>query len=179
MSKTRTEWFSTFRYMVPADYENWMEKLAADGWNIDKIGQWSSIRMVFKKTDPKQYRYIFDIHTSAKRDYLETYRQFGWEFVGQMASCFIWRKEYTAIRPESFTDLESIEKRNRNVMNAVMVSFILFTVITLVMIAATLLSSSSMSSEETLQMVLFTACAALFSTYLGWVVWKIYHNRDR
>ena len=135
--------------------------------------------MVFKKTDPKQYRYIFDIHTSAKRDYLETYRQFGWEFVGQMASCFIWRKEYTVIRPESFTDLESIEKRNRNVMNAVMVSFILFTVITLVMIAATLLSSSSMSSEETLQMVLFTACAALFSTYLGWVVWKIYHNRDR
>ncbi len=179
MSHTRTEWFSTFRYVVPADFENWMEKLAADGWNVDKIGQWSSIRMVFRKTEPKQYRYIFDIHTSTKRDYLETYRQFDWEFVGQMASCFIWRKEYTTVRPESFTDLESVEKRNRNVMNAVLVSFILFVVITIVMIAAALLSSSRMSSEETLQMILFIAFAGLFSTYLGWVVWKIFRNRER
>jgi hypothetical protein len=79
--------------MVPADYENWMEKLAADGWNIDKIGQWSSIRMVFKK----QIRN--NIGTSltfipVKADYLETTANLV-GIVGQMASCFIWRKEYT------------------------------------------------------------------------------------
>jgi cation transport ATPase len=178
MSKTRTEWFSTFRYVVPADYENWMKNwLQMAGISIKSVNgvpsAWYSKKQIRNNIGTSlTFITAQSVIISKPTANLVGNLSVKWQ-------AFHWRKEYTAIRPESFTDLESIEKRNRNVMNAVMVSFILFTVITLVMIAATLLSSSSMSSEETLQMVLFTACAALFSTYLGWVVWKIYHNRDR
>jgi predicted membrane metal-binding protein len=65
-------------------------------------------------------------------------------------------------------------------MNAVMVSLSCFTVITLVMIAATLLSSSSYELWGNTANVLFIACAVLiFDVISVWVVWKIYHNRDR
>lgn len=32
----KTVWFSAFRRVVPADYEQWLETLALQGWNIDR-----------------------------------------------------------------------------------------------------------------------------------------------
>ena len=94
MKNTKTVWFSAYRWVVPADYEAWLETLAKQGWNLQRIRQWDSIRMTFHKTEPKQYRYVFDLNAFPKKDYKATYQQFSWEFMGQMASCFIWRKEY-------------------------------------------------------------------------------------
>ena len=87
MKNTKTVWFSAYRWVVPADYEAWLETLAKQGWNLQRIRQWDSIRMTFHKTEPKQYRYVFDLNAFPKKDYKATYQQFGWEFMGQMASC--------------------------------------------------------------------------------------------
>ncbi len=119
-------WFALFRKVVPADYEEWMENLASEGWNIDRIGQFSSIRMTFNKTGPKKYRYVFDLNAFPRKDYVDIYSQFGWELVGRMSNCFVWRKEYKDIRPESFSDKESIVKRNKRTRNAVAACLILF-----------------------------------------------------
>ena len=123
MKNTKTVWFSAYRWVVPADYEAWLETLAKQGWNLQRIRQWDSIRMTFHKTEPKQYRYVFDLNAFPKKDYKATYQQFGWEFMGQMASCFIWRKEYTGERPESFTDQDSLTRRNKRVRMAVHAAF--------------------------------------------------------
>ena len=125
MKNTKTVWFSAYRWVVPADYEAWLETLAKQGWNLQRIRQWDSIRMTFHKTEPKQYRYVFDLNAFPKKDYKATYQQFGWEFMGQMASCFIWRKEYTGERPESFTDQDSLTRRNKRVRNAVLACFLI------------------------------------------------------
>ena len=45
---TKHEWFAAFRYVVPADFENWLEAQARDGWLCEHVGQWSSIRMTFR-----------------------------------------------------------------------------------------------------------------------------------
>lgn len=177
MKERKTEWFSTFKYVVPAEYEQWLEKLAAEGWNVDKIGQWSSIRMVFEKTEPKRYRYIFDINIKNDKEYKTAYEEFGWEFVGQMASCFIWRKEYSDRRPESFTDAESIEKRNKNVMRAVSFSFFIFLAIFFVLSIVMLVKSASLTPSDTAQYALGLVLTGGFSLYLGWVMKKIYLNR--
>ena len=54
MKNTKTVWFSAYRWVVPADYEAWLETLAKQGWNLQRIRQWDSIRMTFHKTEPKQ-----------------------------------------------------------------------------------------------------------------------------
>ncbi|MCH4198725.1 MAG: DUF2812 domain-containing protein [Clostridium tyrobutyricum] len=177
MKNKKTIWLSVFRNFVPTDYENWLEQLALQGWNIDHINQWSSIIMTFHRSEPKKYRYIFDLQVFSKEDYKNTYEQFGWEFVGKMASCFIWRKEYTNKRPESFTSRESLEKRNKQVIYAVSISFIIFLIAFIIIITTFILNSSNLSSDDILQFILGTILSFAFTLYLGCVMKTIYKNR--
>lgn len=177
MKNTKTVWLSAFTNVVPADYENWLEQLAFQGWNIDHIAQWSSVVMTFHSSEPKKYRYIYDIQAFPKNEYKATYEQFGWEFVGQMASCFIWRKLYTDKRPESFTSLESLEKRNKQVVYAVSVSFTMFLIVSLVLITNLIIAFSSLSTSDKVQFILGTILSSSFTLYLGYVMRKIYKNR--
>ena len=177
MKNKKTVWLSVFRNVVPADYEIWLEQLAMQGWNIDQIGQWSSVAMTFHRSEPKKYRYIYDLKACPKKEYKSTYEQFGWELVGQMASCFIWRKEYTDKRPESFTNHESLEKRNKQVISAVSVSFIMFLIVSIVLITDFIITFSNLSTSSIVQFILGTVLSFAFTLYLGYVMKKIYNNR--
>lgn len=126
--KTKTFWFTAFRYVEPAEYELWFEQLAAKGWHPVKVGQWSSLAMRFSQGEPKKYRYVVDMQAFPKKDYMQMYEEFGWEFVGQMASMMVWRREYETERPESFSDAPSRIDRNKRFIGAASVSFIMFLV---------------------------------------------------
>jgi hypothetical protein len=177
MKNKKTVWFSAFKYVVPADYEIWLEQLSMQGWNIDHIGQWSSVVMTFNRSEPKKYRYIYDTQVFPKKEYKPTYEQFDWEFVGQMASCYIWRKEYIDKRPESFTDHESLEKRNKQVFSAVSVSFAMFSIVSIILITTSIITFSSLTKSDMLQLILGIVLSSVFALYLGFVMRKIYKNR--
>lgn len=126
MKGRKVYWISAFRYVVAADYESWFEQQAAAGWHPVKVGQWSSIAMRFAKGEPKKYRYVVDMQPFPKKEYRQTYEDFGWEFVGQMASAMVWRREYQIERPESFSDALSRQDRNRRFIGAASFSFFIF-----------------------------------------------------
>ena len=151
MKTKKAVWFSAFKHVVPADYENWLEKLALQGWNIDRIGQWSSIYLVLEKTAPKKYRYVYDIQPNPKKGYRETYEQFGWECIGVMASCYLWRKEYSGERPQAFSDAQSIEERNKRDMRAVAVSLALFSIAFLVTLIVFLSTIKTLTAGDIFQ----------------------------
>lgn len=179
MKSTKTVWFSFFRRVVPADYEAWLEEMAKQGWNLDRIRQRDSLRMTFYKTQPRQYRYVFDLNAFPKADYKAAYQQFGWEFMGQMASCFIWRKEYTGERPESFTDQDSLIRRNKRVFNAVLACFF----VALLGLAGSIAGMAIQASQQNYESVYgllpaFVVCL-FFTPYLGWVLRKISRNLCR
>jgi hypothetical protein len=177
MKSKKVVWFSAFKHVIPADYENWLEEMASQGWNIDQIGQWSSIRLVFTKTTPKSYRYVYDIQPNPKKDYRPTYEQFGWEFVGIMASCFMWRKEYSGERPEAFSDLQSLEHRNRQVVSAVSISLLIFLSAFIATSIALGVTYHSLTFGEISQLILFLFFSGGIAAYLAWVMRKIYKNR--
>lgn len=164
----KTVWFSMLKKVVPADYEDWLESLALEGWNIEKINQFSSIKIDFVKTEPRKYRYVFDLNAFPNKDYQNIYTQFGWELVGNMASCFIWRKEYTNICPESFIDKESTIKRNKRVRNAVIAAF------TLVLTQITVDFFFIQRKEKVIQIIILSFIAV----YLLWVIKKIQYHID-
>jgi len=110
---TKHEWFAAFRYTTPADFENWLEAQAREGWLCEHVGQWSSIRMTFQKGEPASYRYVADVQVRPRADYLSTYQDAGWERVGQMASETLWRRRYEGARPEAFSDEASKGARTR------------------------------------------------------------------
>lgn len=111
------EWFTPWRFVKPADYEEWFEKLAAKGRH-PKISRLSAFCMKFVKGESKRYKYVVDLQAFPKEEYFDTYASFGWEYVGKMSSMFIWRKEYLDEKPESFSDAESLAKRNGRFVKA-------------------------------------------------------------
>ena len=117
--------FPGYRYVVPADFERWLEKMASAGWHIDRISQWSSLFMVFRRGEPQKYRFVYDLQAVPRKDYRAIYEQFGWEYLGRMASIYIWRKAYRDRRPEAFSDRDSIIHRNRRTIAAISSLYVL------------------------------------------------------
>lgn len=175
MKKTR--WLSPFRFVVPSDYERWLESLASQGWHPCCIGQWSSIAMRFEKGEPKTYRYVVDLQAFPTKEYRDTYEAFGWEFVGQMASMMVWRRAYTGERPESFSDPDSRRCRNRRFIGAVSVSFILFMTGALAALGAVLFAR--LSESDRVQFGLMAAFLFILAAALGLVMLKLRKNIEK
>ncbi len=177
MTEKALYWLTPFRYVVPADYENWFEEKAAAGWHPVKVGQWSSIAMRFTKSTPKRYRYVVDMQAVPRKDYRRTYEEFGWEFVGQMASAMVWRREYDGERPESFSDAQSRRGRNKRFFWAVSVSGFLFAAGALAAAGAAVFAP--VDGERRLELWLMTAFCAAAAAGLGFVMAHIRRNIDR
>lgn len=178
MKDEKTVLFPGYRNVVPADFENWLEKMASEGWHIDHIGQWSSILMTFKRGMPKKYRFVYDLQAFPRKDYRSTYEEFGWEYLGHMSSVNIWRKEYKDERPEAFSDYESIIKRNRRIVAAISFSFISF-LIALVTQFIFLFISKPLTPNKLVQLGFGITICSMFIILLGFVMLKIKRNEDR
>jgi hypothetical protein len=179
--KNKTVYFSAFREgnIIPTNFENWLEKMALEGWQVEKIGQWSSLKMDFIQSKPRKYRFVYDVYSFPSEKYKNMYRQFGWELVGQMASAVIWRKEYSETKPESFTDLESLEKRNKRVVNAVMINFILFSAAALGFLVTAALKPVSLSHADIVQFIIAGSLMLLIAFILGSVMYQIKKKMNR
>ena len=127
MNERKKYYGLVLRKTMPVEFEAWFEGQAAKGW-FPLIDIHSFFVMRFAKGEPKKYRYIIDYQKKSEDEYIQTYTDFGWEFVGVLSrNYFIWRKEYDNERPEAFTDYESIRHRNRTFIKQVIISFLSFT----------------------------------------------------
>lgn len=169
--------FPGYRYVVPADFERWLEKMASAGWHIDRISQWSSLFMVFRRGEPQKYRFVYDLQAAPRKDYRAIYEQFGWEYLGRMASIYIWRKAYRDRRPEAFSDRDSIIHRNRRTIAAISFSFYMFLLMALIL--GIVLFTGGHTKSELIQLVLGLVLSLLFTFYLGGVMLKIRRNLER
>jgi uncharacterized membrane protein YeiB len=175
MSDRKIVLFSAFRHLLPSDYENWLERMAADGWHINHFRQWNSIFMTFQLGKPKRYRFVYDPQVSPRKEYIATYKQFGWEYLGRMASAHFWRMEYEFERPQAFSDQEELVDRNRRNIIAVSVSFFIF-LAAVIAIGLTLgFASDSLSAGDKTQLiiaVIFFGSIALALGYIMFLMWK-------
>ena len=171
--------FSAFRYLLPSDYENWLERMAAEGWHINRFRQWSSIVMTFRRGEPKRYRFVYDPQVSPRKEYIATYEQFGWEYLGRMASAHFWRMEYEGERPEAFSDQESIVRRNKRTIAAVSVSFCIFLITVLVVGILLLFFADSLSEIDRTQVVVAEGFFGVITIALGTVMVFLRKNESR
>jgi len=164
--------------VVPSDMEHYLEKMAAEGWNLDKVGQWSSLKITFHKSEPKQYRYVYDMQIKQAKNYIQMYKDFGWEYLGQTASSHLWRKEYTGERPEAFTDAADIASRNKRFIGAVSVSFFMFLACALALPIVYAFTYAQLDLEQLIQFIAAFILSASLAAYLGWVIFAMYKNRN-
>jgi len=174
MKNKKIVFFPAFKRVVPSDFENWLENMALDGWHIERVRQWSSIIMIFKKGKTKKYRFVYDLQAVPGKDYIPTYEQFGWECLGRMASVYIWRMEYSGERPEAFTDNESMVGRDKRTIAAVSVSFSLFLLGALAATITAVFFSGSLSAGDRNQLIALAVFLIILAILLGTVMIYIY-----
>ena len=179
MKDKRIVWFSAFRHLVPADYENWLEQMAAEGWHINHFRQWSSIFMTLKRGEPKKYRFVYDPQVSPRKDYIATYEQFGWKYLGRMASAHFWRMEYDGERPQAFSDSDSIVARNRRTILAVSVSFSIFIFLEVFFAAMLIFFADSLSKTDRRQIIIAEVFFFILTVALGVVMLIVRKNEKR
>ena len=167
------------KYVVPADFELYLEEKAKKGYQIKKLGQFNFFLIKFINEKPKTYRYVMDLNAFPNSNYKRTYLDFGWELVGQISSCFIWRKEYDSIRPESFSDQESITKRNKRVRNAISVSLILLLLAFIIVIVAIFYCGIIGRVDKFPELIFDALLLGLISFYLFTIIKKVQKNINR
>lgn len=164
---------SVFRKVVPAEYETWFEQLALEGWFPQNIKHTSSFVMSFVKGAPKKYRYVVDVQAVPKDNYISSYQDFGWEFVGQMSGIYVWRKEYTDKRPEAFSDNENIKNRNRRFIKAISFSFAIFALAALIITICFLTNLQNLRPDGWIQFILGLILSYSITLSLASVMYKI------
>lgn len=176
MSDRKIVYFSAFRHLLPSDYESWLEQMAADGWHIHHFRQWSSLFMTFQRGKPKKYRFVYDPQVAPRPEYIATYEQFGWEYLGRMASAHFWRMEYEGKRPQAFSDLEGLVDRNRRNAIAVSVSFFIFLAGVTAITLALGFASDSLSAGDRIQLIIADMFFGMITLALGYIMYLMWKN---
>ena len=176
MSTTHT-WLVPYRYPVPADLENWLEQQASRGRVLARVGQTSWLRMTFRQGEPARFRYVVDLQARSRPDYLSTYTDFGWEHLGQMSSIHIWRKAYDDVRPEAFTDPDSLRARSRRFQTPVAAVAALAAVGAVVQAVVAL--TARLPDDARSDHLLSAGALAVTAVLLGLVAGRIARARER
>lgn len=97
--------------------EKWLEEMEAKGWFLLRVNSIAS-RFHFQESIPRRVRYCVDYQFKIKfgSEYMKLFEDAGWELVYLASGWYIWRKEYEGERPEIYTDVDSLMRRNRRLI---------------------------------------------------------------
>ena len=113
MSERKIHYLPLLVRYLPRKSEDWLENMSLKGWHPYNVNTSSFFVFKFRRAAPAKYRYVVDFQLIQKKDYIDMYKSFGWELVGRISEIYIWRQAYTDKRPESFTDKNSLKRRNK------------------------------------------------------------------
>lgn len=91
--------------------ENYLTQMHRDGWKLTKLGSFGFYH--FESCEPEDVVYRIDFNPAASGDrenYLQMYKDYGWECAARVEDTFYFRKAADAAAPESteiFSDSES------------------------------------------------------------------------
>jgi hypothetical protein len=115
MPPITTRWRYFLVHQDP-ELEAWLEEQARAGLHLVRPGLF---RFSFTQGEPREEKYRLDFQTlrgAARSEYLDLFRDAGWEFLGRVANRYFFRARPDASSPEIFSDAESRRDRIRRQM---------------------------------------------------------------
>lgn len=94
-----------------------LEGMAAEGWRLIRA-RYACSRFVFERQAPAKVRYCVDYQEKEKPEYLTLLRDAGWRLEYKGSGWYIWSKAYADVKPELFTDVDSLIRRNNMILGS-------------------------------------------------------------
>lgn len=104
------------------EYELWLEKMESKGWNFKGIN--GENEHVFQKGKSKKVRYCRDTKISQSFEYINMFKEFGWNLVYSNSNTYIWAMEYKGERPAAYNDMEKLKELNLKYRKKLLKAFI-------------------------------------------------------
>lgn len=118
MKKTKVfKWWWGWNY---EEIENWLEKMALDGYRLTEVAS-NGVMFSFEKAEIKKTRYCVDYQQTLDPKYIEILGDDGWEIIKMGSGWYICRKEYDGDRPQLYTDFDSLISRNNKLMFVIII----------------------------------------------------------
>jgi len=100
----------------PEKIEKWLEEQELNGWNLEKTDDFG-IRFWFRKGQSQKMAYRIDFQPKIREEYRQLFSDAGWQLVKRTnGGWYFWRQPYDEVKPEIFTDPESLIDRNRRLL---------------------------------------------------------------
>jgi hypothetical protein len=96
-------------------FEEYLEVMAAKGWELEKAG-FGLTSLSFKKNGSKKIRYCVDYFNEYPEEYDTIVRNDGWELKGKSSGWRLWAKVYEGQRPHLLSDKISLIDRNKRLL---------------------------------------------------------------
>lgn len=93
----------------------WLEDMEAQGWHLLHVN-WNGLRFHFQKGAPRKMSYCVDYQTKIDKNYVGIFNDTGWDKIYSGAGWYIWRQSYQLVKPEIFTDIDSMIERNKRLI---------------------------------------------------------------
>lgn len=152
MKSVKTVWFFWWGWN-PVNMENMLERMAADGWKLISV-DFYGIRFRFTKDEPETLRYCTDYQPAADSEYLSLFQEDGWKVMWTGAGgWYLWRKPYSTVRPEIFTETSSLIERNNKMLKLLTPLFVMLVSIFILLL---LLNRDSLSWMTWIYAILIT-----------------------
>ncbi len=156
-----------FRIFTISDFEeeeNWLEEQHRNGWEFEKVT--ANYIYNFEKVSPEEVVYKLDYQMSNPTDdYLQMYRDYGWEYLGSVMGWHYFRKKKSDISDandgEIFSDNESKIQMIDNIFKTRMIPL-------LVIFFAIIIPQLSMgfSGKNSFKIFIFVVYIVLFLLYV-------------
>ena len=97
--------FAALKHVVPVDMEYYLEEKNSEGLKLLPLGQGAFFSLLFSEEKPEKLKYVVDCPTMPKALYMQKLTDEGWEYMGQILNCYVWRMNYEGgQRPADFSD---------------------------------------------------------------------------
>lgn len=107
-----------FKWWDGSQSENisaWLEDMEAQGWHLFRVS-WNGLRFHFEKGASRKMSYCVDYQTKVDPNYVSIFEDTGWDKIYNGAGWYIWRQSYQDMKPEIFTDIDSMIDRNKRLI---------------------------------------------------------------
>ena len=104
-----TKYFAAFKHIAPSDMEYYLEEMASNGYILEPLAQSGMFFLKFAEGRPERIKYVVDVTGLQKHLYMKTLIDKGWEYMGQVMNCHVWKMAYKdGERPADFADQRCI-----------------------------------------------------------------------
>ena len=99
----------------PEKMEKWLEHMESAGWQLVKV-HWGGVKFTFEQGNPTQVSYCIDYMVQSDPEYIGLIEDTGWQLMMNSGGWYIWRMPYEEVKPEMYTDIDSLIARNKRLL---------------------------------------------------------------